>query len=606
MRTLELLAPAKNLAMAQLAINHGADAIYIGCSDFGARQNAANSIPDVAVAVNYAHQYHAKVYVTLNTILMDNELEKARQLAYQLYNIGVDALIIQDLGLLNMDLPPIALHSSTQMDNRTLEKIKYYKRWGISRVILARELSLEQIAHIHQHCDIDLECFVHGSLCVCYSGQCYLSHRIGERSANRGVCAQPCRLPYLLKSDNNIVAPARHYLSLKDMNRLDFLSDLANAGVKSFKIEGRLKDEAYLINVVSAYRQKLDAFLNENTSLYAKSSLGHCSWGFIPDISKTFNRDFTNYFINNQREKIANLFTPKSIGKYIGKIDFCNSSSFHIQTEETIVNGDGLCWINNNNNLSGCNVNTINNNNIQCSPNSEIPSKGTAIYRNYDHAFHTLLKREKTIRKINVNLYFYEKNNELVLSLVDEQGNESHLQINLPKDLANNKDLALKTIKQQLQKSGNSIFEIKSLEIALNKIYFIPTSVINNLRRQLFENHQQKLLSLHYKPKALQRENTTNYYIKNADFRQNISNSLAQKFYEKMGVHVKEKALECNVSCKEKEIFRSKYCLRYELEACLKSEHKNNLPNNLVLNYNNFSFKVGFDCEKCEMFLIST
>ncbi len=601
MEQLELLAPAKHLEMAKLAINHGADAVYMGCSDFGARHNASNSIADVAEAVIYAHRYHAKVYVTLNTILFDNELEYARTMAYQLYNAGVDALLIQDMSLLQMDMPPIALHASTQMNNVDVEKIRQYKNWGISRVVLARELSLKEIENIYQNCDIELECFVHGALCVCYSGQCYMSYHIGQRSANRGVCAQPCRLKYVLKDETGkeILKP-QHYLSLKDMNRFNYLADMAKAGVRSFKIEGRLKDESYVANVVSAYRQQLDKVIEDNAE-YGHASLGTCTFGFLPDLEKTFNRGYTNYFITGERQKTANHSTPKSIGKYLGVVNELHHGGFRINTNEIIVNGDGLCWQDSTGEWVGMNVNAVDGKWIKCTDWTDI-SLGTKVYRNYDKQFFSLLKTEKTIRKIAVCLQIKEKDEKIVLQLVDEQGNTSQIITPIPSDLAKNQDLAIKNMQTQLAKSGDAIFNVQSVKIALQQVYFFTMSQLNAMRRQLFEQHEKKLLDIYQCPPPAERK-TEKFYLDELDYHYNVSNHLAKAFYEKVGAKVLEFAPEYSQKTSGKEVMRTKYCLRNELNACLKKQGAGQLPSKLVLSYEEKDFAVTFDCVHCQMIL---
>ena len=603
MQTLELLAPAKNVLMAQTAINHGADAVYMGCTAFGARQNACNTLSDIQQVVQYAHRYHAKVYTTLNTILYDNELEQARQMAYALYDIGVDAFIIQDVSWLNMPLPPVSLHASTQMHNADVQKIKHYQQWGLSRVILARELSLEQIQAIHQACDIEIECFVHGALCVCYSGQCYLSYSIGNRSANRGACAQPCRLEYeLIDEKANRILPPQHYLSLKDMNRKQYIAEMAAAGVRSFKIEGRLKDEYYVANVVSAYRRQLDALQEQFPHLYTKASLGKVYFDFIPDESKTFNRGFTPYYIHGNREKTANFNTPKSMGKYLGIIDRCTSTAFHVDTQENIVNGDGLCWVNAQGKLEGMSVNNVQNNHVFKSKEQDV-RKGMPVYRNYDITFLNKLKRERTTRKIQVNIVVSVSGQHYHILLTDESGNTSEENITIAgAEKAKNEAMARNSMIKQLSKSSDTIFEVTKVDLLLSDIYFIPISILNNARRNLFDKHAELLLKNHVRP--LPRPKTMHVELtEHLNYKANVSNHSAKEFYEKQGAVVDEMAMECTHAVQGKEVMRTKYCLRYELGACLASENARNLPKILRLRYKEHVLDLDFDCSNCEMIL---
>ena len=446
MKRLELLAPAKDRDTAICAINHGADAVYIGCEQFGARQNAGNTLADIEKLINYAHRYHVRIYITINTVLFDNELKTVQNLIYQLYNMGVDAIIIQDMALVNIDLPPIAIHASTQMNNIAIEKIKFYKQLGINRVILARELPLKTIQHIANTVDIDIECFVHGSLCVCYSGQCYLSYFLGNRSANRGACAQPCRLPYnLYDADEHLIAKEKHLLSLKDMCRINSLKDLIEAGVSSFKIEGRLKDKTYVANIVSAYRQELDNIL-EQQPWYKKSSLGKVRFDFTPDVEKTFNRGYTSYFLHDKREMIAQINTPKSMGKYLGKVSQTTTKAFRIDTDKKLLNGDGLCWFDQNNVLQGTNISGLEENWVPTN-NKKAPTIGTKIYLNFDKHFFEQLKKEQTKRKIGVDICLLFENNNFKIRLTDEQGSISVLDLGKISPRHKTRQKAKKTLK---------------------------------------------------------------------------------------------------------------------------------------------------------------
>ena len=601
MKSLELLAPAKDMATAICAINHGADAVYMGCEQFGARQNANNAIKDIEQVVNYAHRYHARVHITMNTILFDDELQKAYHLANQMYNIGVDALIVQDMALLNMNLPPIAIHASTQMNNIDIEKIKFYKQLAINRVILARELSLTHIQQIANEVDIDLECFVHGSLCVCYSGQCYLSYFLGNRSANRGACAQPCRLPYnLYDADGNLLAENKHLLSLKDMCRIDNLQDLINAGVSSFKIEGRLKDQTYVANVVGAYRMQLDNIL-ENNHQYKKSSLGKVYFDFVPDVEKTFNRGYTSYFLHNTREKIAQINTPKSMGKYVGEVKKVSGNIFLVETEKQLSNGDGLCWFDEKGVLQGTNINGIEKQNWIKTSKDKCPAIGTKIYMNYDKQFFELLKREQTQRKISTNICFFSENEIFKIRLTDEDGNISIVEIGEGFQVAQNPEKCRQNIENQLKKSGGTIFEVLQVNITSSQIPFIPLALLNEKRRQLLTQHENLLIGTHKKEIRNAPAKNIEIYSTTADYTWNISNRQAEEFYRKQGVNILERAWECQSRQQQKTVMKTKYCLRFQLDMCLKNNPTR--QKKLYMAYNDNYFCLDFNCRNCEMLI---
>ncbi len=390
MQTVELLSPAKNATFGIEAINHGADAVYIGAPKFGARSAAGNSMQDIESLINYAHKFNARIYIALNTILKGNELPEAQQLIRNLYNVGADAIIIQDMGILQLDLPPIALHASTQTDNRTVEKVDFLEKAGFSQVVLARELSLEQIKNISSRTSVPLEVFVHGALCVSYSGQCYISQSLGKRSANRGECAQYCRLPYnLIDAEGKTILADKHLLSLKDLNLSNYLTDLIDAGVYSFKIEGRLKDLDYVKNVTAFYRQRLDEILSTSKTK-KKSSSGNIFYFFEPNPEKTFHRGSTCYFLHGRTEDtIASFDTPKSTGEYIGKINDVTKNYFTISKNKlspTLHNGDGLCFINKRGEFCGFRLNKVEENRLYPAQMPMI-DKNTTVYRNLDYEF---------------------------------------------------------------------------------------------------------------------------------------------------------------------------------------------------------------------------
>jgi putative protease len=408
-RKIEILAPAKNLYQGMAAVNAGADAVYMGAHQFGARSNATNSVEDVAEMVKYAHLFKAKVFVVINTILYDNELEACRKLIYELYDIGVDALIIQDMAIMEMDLPPIVIHASTQANNRDANHVKFLADAGMKRVVLARELNLDQIQEIHKATDVELEFFVSGALCVSFSGNCYMSVANGERSANRGSCAQNCRLPYRLEDGTGkTLIENSHLLSIKDLDLSDQLPNLIEAGISSFKIEGRLKDIVYVKNNTSFLRKKLDSFLEENSDRFEKASSGRTFYNFEPEMDRSFNRGYTDYFLNKRKEKIGSWESPKSKGQYIGKVLEIKANGYIIENYEKLNNGDGLYFQNEAGEADGAQINIIFNNIVI--PNTFKPlAIGTEIYRNSDAEFNKMVEKENSaVRKIGVKLEFTE------------------------------------------------------------------------------------------------------------------------------------------------------------------------------------------------------
>lgn len=584
----ELLAPAKDKATAFAAIDCGADAVYIGAPAFGARQNASNSLDDIQEVVNYAHKFWCKVHVTINTILTDFELDDAIALIYELYNIGVDAIIIQDMGILeclmHSDKKFPQIHISTQCDNYLPEKIKFFSDIGASRVVLARELSIEQIHKIHKECpNIELESFIHGALCVSMSGQCYLSQYIGGRSANRGQCAQPCRKQYdVIDEYGNIIAKNIYPLCLKDFNGGKYAKELIAAGVCSFKIEGRLKDINYVKNIVSYYRNLLGK----------GSSSGKSFYNFEPNPEKTFNRGFTDYFLNG-RSECFNMESPKSRGEYIGKVIEVNREYFVIKTEKTINKQDGLYF-----NNDGCGVNKVtgNTNNVIIYPNKKVNiTKDTNIYRNVDTAFEKELSRPVK-RQIGLKIEITGNN----ITLIDEDG--VTISDFLPSnERSKNPEKMRKTFVKQFSKTGEDDFYIENIKIASDIILpFMPVSEVNKLRRELLDKLMKKRLenfeterisqsSLKYAP----------YYVTNVDYRANVHNKFAKTFYEKCGVKVIEPSFESSQPKRQVELMRCKHCVKYALNMC-KS------PKKLFLrDSHNKLFPLNFDCKKCEMSVLS-
>lgn len=605
-QTIELLAPAKNLIFGKEAINHGADAVYIGAPAFGARASAGNTIEDIEALVKYAHLYAARVHVALNTSLFDNELEEANRLVHQFYDIGVDAVIIQDPGLLETDLPPIALHASTQMNNYSLERIKFLEKVGFQRIILARELSLEQIAEIRRNTAAELECFVQGALCVCLSGQCYLSQCINGRSGNRGVCSQPCRSSYnLYNAENKLLVANQHLLSLKDFNASQYLAEYIKAGVCSFKIEGRLKDLSYVKNVTAYYRRLIDSLLDGCDDV-RNSSSGSCAFSFTPDVERTFNRGFTDYFLK-ERKPMASLTTQKSIGKLLGKVVRVEPKSIVCRTSLPVTAGDGLCFKNENNQWEGFLVNRVDGERIFPNNMPATLSAGAVLYRNNDFAFEKALQSEKSaVRRVGVRLVFAETENGFSLQATDEDGVSVSATVDCVKTAANNPDKALQNIETQLSKSGETVFLVEKVENQCGGKYFIPVSVLNQLRRECLEALAAKRLQK-FRPADVQfMPNDLPYFVKELDFRANILNEKALEFYKRHGVEKAEFGVEKTQDYSGKPLMTTKYCLRYELGQCLvRHQVAGDYRSELFLENNGRRLALKFDCKNCQMQIFS-
>ncbi len=604
MRSIELLSPAKNLDCGLAAINHGADAVYIGADKFGARAVAGNSIEDIASLVKYAHSYNAKTYAAFNTILNDEELEDARKLIWRLYEAGADALIIQDMGVLQMDLPPIAIHASTQTDNRTVEKVQFLEEAGFSQVVLARELNLEQIKNIASQTSVPLEFFVHGSLCVSYSGQCYISEAMVGRSANRGSCAQYCRLPYdLVDANGNVLMNDKHLLSLKDLNLSSHLEELLDAGVSSFKIEGRLKEADYVKNITAYYRQKLDRIL-EGSSLYKQASSGKTSFFFTPNPQKSFQRGETNYFLEGRNEQITSFDTPKSIGEYIGEVDKIGNNSLDITGNTTLHNGDGLCYVHDKG-FEGFRVNRVEGKHLVLTQMPKL-KKGTKLYRNYDIDFEKQLQGNSSERKIAIEIQFKEIENGFQLVLKDEDNNVLEYFCEAEKELAKNEEKALDTIRVQLGKLGNTVFAASVINIDLSKAYFIPSSHLANWRREAVEKLEQLRSSI-YKVCLEKIYPTTHPYPEDTiSYLGNVHNHLADAFYQQHGVTTIQSSFE-NENLDEVPLMYTRHCLKYSLGACNRfsenTEQKVAFSEALFLKQNDTLFSLEFDCENCQMLI---
>lgn len=599
---IELLAPAKDKSTAIAAINAGADAIYIGYLKFGARKQAGNSLDDIKEIVEYANVYRAKIYVTLNTIYNNKEISEVVKTIYDIYNIGVSGIIVQDMGLLEHKLPPIKIFASTQCHNDSLEKIKFLEKTGFDRVILPREFSLEQIKNITDNTKIEIETFIHGALCVSYSGQCYLSYAIGGRSANRGECAQPCRKKYsLFSNDGKIIEKNRYLLSLMDLNLSNKIEDLINAGVTSFKIEGRLKDENYVQNVVSYYRKKIDEILKKYN--LQKSSVGVSYPNFEPIPEKSFNRGFTEFFINGERKNFCTKYYSKSIGEFIGKITKISKNNFTI-TGQKLNNGDGICFLNDKNELIGTQIQKVENDKIF--PKSMTDLKvGIKIFRNSDINFDKIVLRKKIERKIPIDASVKITNKEIELTLTDEEKIYATVKINDNFELAQNAEKSINTIKNQITKTGNTEFYINNIYIEQSKNYFVRASILNELRRIAIENLRITRKEKYQKDIRTKKISMAEYPLKNLDYRANIYNDFAKEFYEKRGAVVSEFAAESQKNLDGKVLMTTKHCIKYTLGLC-KKHYKNvkNYKEPLILTDEfNKKYILEFDCKNCIMTL---
>lgn len=600
----EILAPAKNLYQGMMAINAGADAVYIGAHLFGARSNATNSLEDIAKLVEYAHLFKAKVFVTVNTILYDNEIKACEQLIHELYRIGVDALIVQDMAVMEMNLPPIIIHASTQANNRTPEHVKFLADAGMKRAVLARELNLDQIRDIHNATDVELEFFVSGALCVSFSGNCYMSVANGERSANRGSCAQNCRLPYnLIDGDGLTLLTEYHLLSIKDLDLSNQLPMLIEAGITSFKIEGRLKDLVYVKNNVSHLRKKLDAFLVDNDR-YEKASSGRIFYNFDSQMDKSFNRGYTDYFVNTRKAKIGSWETPKSQGEYIGKFLGIKANGYLIENSDLLNNGDGLYFINEEGRADGDRVNIIVNDVVV--PNNFRELKvGTPIYRNYDAAFNRLLEREDAaVRKIGVRLELTETANGFLLVATDEDGHTSTATLDAVKELTKTGESNEEAIKKNLAKSGNTPFIVDEITVSFSQNWFMPNSKVNELRREVLELLMETRVKEYHREERQIVPTDHPYPSENLDFTYNVSNKLARQFYHRHGVKEIEKAFELQWDPGKSRVMTTKYCVKYELGKCPRYQREtmgDKVKEPLVLKQGDIEYKLKFNCKPCEM-----
>lgn len=599
-RPIELLAPAKNLECGIEAINHGADAVYIGAPRFGARAAAGNSLADIEALVQYAHLYNVRIYVTVNTILRDDELKETEAMIWDLYRVGVDALIVQDMGLTQLNLPPIPLHASTQMDNRTVEKVRFLADAGFRQVVLARELSVNEISRIHAACpDTLLEVFIHGALCVSYSGQCYVSEACFGRSANRGECAQFCRLQFdMTDADGKVIEKGKHLLSLKDMNQSDNLEELLDAGASSLKIEGRLKDVSYVKNVTAYYRQKLDALFKRRKE-YVRASSGSVKLAFRPQLDKSFSRGFTDYFAHGRNPGIFSFNTPKSLGEEVGTVKEIRGNYLTVAGVKAFSNGDGLCYLDAQGRLQGFRVNRVENNKLFPQEMPRIKPK-TVLYRNFDQEFDRIMQKKSAERKLTVDVSLAENNFGFTLTICDEDGNSVSMALSKNKELARTPQHD--NLINQLGKLGNTPFVPRNIEVDLSENWFIPSSELAELRRATVE----KLLSLrriNYHRELWRMPETEHPYPqKELTYLGNVMNKEAAAFYQKHGVEKIAPAFEVEHPEGAALMF-CKHCLRYSMGWC-PVHHKVKSPYRepyYLVSGDGKKFRLQFDCKNCQM-----
>lgn len=612
---LELLSPARDADIAREAILHGADAVYIGGPGFGARHNAGNSLRDLAELVPFAHRYGAKIFVTLNTILHDNELEPARLMIHDLYQAGVDALIVQDMGVMEMDLPPIEIHASTQCDIRSVEKAKFLSDVGFSQIVLARELNLDQIRAIHQNVDATIEFFIHGALCVAYSGQCNISHAQTGRSANRGDCSQACRLPYTLKDDQGrVVAFEKHLLSMKDNDQSANLAALVEAGVRSFKIEGRYKDMSYVKNITSYYRQLLDELMESRTDLVRASS-GRTSHFFIPSPDKTFHRGSTDYFVNERKIDIGAFDSPKFIGLQVGEVLKVGKDHLDVAVKDELTNGDGLNVLIKRE-IVGFRANTVEKtgkNQYRVWPN-EMPDTlknlrpHHPLNRNLDHNWQQALLKTSSERRVAVDMELSGWQEQLVLTLTSEEGVSVTKTLEGQFEAANNPQKAYDNLRDGLTKLGQSMYSSRQVNITLPEPYFVPNSLLNQLRRDAVDALTEARLAQYQRGsrKAVSVPAPV-YPEEHLTFLANVYNHKAREFYQRYGVKLIDAAYEAHEEKGEVPVMITKHCLRFAFNLCPK-QAKGNIkswratPMQLV--HGDEVLTLKFDCRPCEMHVI--
>ncbi len=619
---LELLSPAKTAEIGREAILHGADAVYIGGPAFGARHNASNPLEDIAALVEFAHRYRARIFVTMNTIMHDSELDLARQQIWQLYEAGVDALIIQDMGLLEMDLPPIQLHASTQCDIRTVEKAKFLGDVGFSQLVLARELTVEQIRKIKAQVDTPLEYFVHGALCVAFSGQCYISHADTGRSANRGDCSQACRLPYTLSDgQGRVVAYEKHLLSMKDNDQSRNLEALVDAGIRSFKIEGRYKDMGYVKNITAHYRLLLDELL-ERRPEYARASSGNTRVLFTPDVDKNFHRGHTDYFALGRQDDIGAFDSPKYIGVELGTVTRIGPDFIDLATNAAMANGDGLNYMNKRETV-GIQANTAqklgedaDGQSWRVFPNEPVKSLaglkvGTIVHRNRDHHWESALSKKSSERKVRVDLLLAEQPDGLRLTLRDEDGIETATSAVIALQPAQQAAQAESALRTSIAKLGNTMFEAGAVELQLSQPWFVASSAINALRRDAIAAHEAARLASWDRPqRKAAAEPPAVYPEQQLSYLANVYNEKARAFYHKHGVQLIDAAYESHEEPGEVSLMITKHCLRFSFNLCPKQAkgvqgvQGQVKAEPMTLVSGNERYTLRFDCKPCEMHVV--
>ncbi|MCX5771913.1 MAG: U32 family peptidase [Candidatus Hydrogenedentes bacterium] len=599
----ELLAPARDLACGRAAIDCGADAVYIGAPKFGAREKAGNSLDDIAALAGYAHTYWARVYVTINTLLRDDEIDPAIDLAARVCEAGADALIIQDTALLEAGLPPIPLIASTQMHNNTPEKVAFLEKVGFRRVILARELDLDAVRDVRQAArEIELEFFVHGALCVSYSGQCWLSYALGGRSGNRGQCAQPCRKTYTLldgKGPRGVgrkITGPKHLLSLRDLNLSDHLAELLDAGVTSFKIEGRLKDDIYVANVTAHYRARLDeVFKSDPDARWRKASSGLSHPGFVPNVDKTFNRGFTAYFLHGRTGPIGSHDTPKMTGPAVGRVRRIAPDGVDIAGAECLRPGDGVCFFDSDGELRGTTVNGVRGNVIELDKTKRL-KPGMLVYRNHDHEFVSRVRKRRSARRIGIALTLHEAPAGLALHAIDEDGISAEATVDIPLAEARNPEAALERMQAQLRKTGSSEFDPDSIQIEARPVA-VPAAVLNGLRREVLDKLRIKRAQNRPRMTGQVQKNDAPFPDRELTYEGNVLNRLDETFYRRHGVTRIQPAAESGLDMRNRKVMTTRYCLRYELGLCGKDANE---PLTLVDDEKN-RLELRFNCPRCHM-----
>lgn len=611
-KQLELLAPAKNADIGIEAINHGADAVYIGGPAFGARANAENTIADIERLTRHAHRFGARIFVACNTILHDEEVASAERLIRQLHEAGADALIVQDMGLLELDLPPIQLHASTQTDIRHADKARFLQDVGFSQIVLAREMTLTEIRKVAAATDCALEFFVHGALCVAFSGQCYISHAHTGRSANRGECSQACRLPYdLADKDGNLVASNQHLLSMKDNNQSANLRALADAGISSFKIEGRYKDMAYVKNITAHYRLLLDEIM-EDTPEYSRTSAGRSTFLFQPLADKTFNRGATDYFVNGRTADIGAFDSPKFVGEPVGsviRLDGKQRRWFDTTSAVELHNGDGLSFYDRKGELVGLRVNRAERvgDDFRVHTADAVPAElfpGSGVFRNRDHEFEKMLEKKSAERRIAVDLQLTETPDGFALTLTDETGVSASAELPHAKEPAKDAERALAGLRDNLGKLGATIFSARAIELQLDQAWFLPAGAINALRREAVEKLEAaRLAALAPLPRRAAVEPPVPYPQTELSYLANVLNQKARDFYQRHGVQLIEAAYEANEHLDDASLMITKHCLRYSFNLCPK-EVKGIRPDPMTLINGKEKLTLKFDCKRCEMHVV--